>query len=555
MPLDYDGASAGLFTRAGKLIKYINNYRTLAATTMPAELKAIADLFEAADLTLQISGLYGTYESFKSTASGFRLALASFVDAVFTDRDTVLEILQIPNPDVNSVLPRLFQAMVDDGETVDRSAVTLGGPTPPAANVGNGTVLVTKILDGFNPPLQRGQAVQLYDGLSSELTVPSETMRLECTQDSQKDGLPEGSERFSWVGGVPDQVLGWQDEGSGEGPNLTVAGSSGILSDPGLENWGGSGNNTPANWTLVGSTAAGTHLFREATTFYRGTYGAKFSGTGALATMGIQQAIAAGAMNNRRRYLASARIRQADTGPSAGQFEMHFSGTGYVKTAPVNQVQRIAVSGASGGTYTVSFRGATSAAINATDNAATVQSKLRAVRGLEMAVNSQSGSSPNFTNDITMHGHQGNQELMTADGTSLTGGGVVTVTQQTSGTEGDCVVIPFGAMPSGAWALVYFWINTPDIIPSNWTLVAQIASTFTSGSTLYLDDIVLEPATYHGGVGAVLVPGSTRFLSGDRIAFSVANDQAGVFQDFFRQKYAFQLPSSGSPSIADALAT
>jgi hypothetical protein len=60
---------------------------------------------------------------------------------------------------------------------------------------------------------------------------------------------------------------------------------------------------------------------------------------------------------------------------------------------------------------------------------------------------------------------------------------------------------------------------------------------------------------YHGGVAAAVVPGSSRFAAGDRFTFTVSNDAAGVFQEAFRKNYGVQLPSSGAPTIADALAT
>jgi hypothetical protein len=63
------------------------------------------------------------------------------------------------------------------------------------------------------------------------------------------------------------------------------------------------------------------------------------------------------------------------------------------------------------------------------------------------------------------------------------------------------------------------------------------------------------PAVYHGGVAAAVVPGASRFAAGDRFTFTVSNDAAGVIQEAFRKNYGVQLPSSGAPTIADALAT
>src|SRR5262245_32954113 len=293
MPLDYTGVNTGLFYRVGRILKAINAYLAQATTAMPAELKNIIDPYELADIPLPIEGLASTYEGFKGQIVSIRQQLAAYADRALLDRDTTLVPLGVLTADLAAVLPALHQAMRNDSQTVDRSTVTVGAVTPHAQNRGNGTVLVTKVLDGFNPPVQGGLADLNYNGLDSELAVPAETMTLECIADSGRDGLQEGSEQFSWKGAIRNEDLSWQPEGSGEGPGVQVMNSSALVTDGTFENWGGTGDNTPSNWTLVGTTAAGTHVFREAgpTNVYRGTYSLRLTGDGTLADRGVTQAV------------------------------------------------------------------------------------------------------------------------------------------------------------------------------------------------------------------------------------------------------------------------
>ena len=246
MAFDYTTANSGTFVRAGKFLKYINTRLTRATTDLPAELTAIVAQAEAADLLLPQEGIATLYEDFKRTVTTERQQLAAYIDRIFTDRDTVLEQLRVPVADLNAVLTALLQDMTDNSREVKSCTVTLGPIVVSGSNVGTGRVLTTKVLDGYNPPLQGAMSHIRYTGLNSELAVTSETMELTCTADNPRDGVSEGSERFEWKGGVPIEKLDWQDEGSGLGPTITVANGAGLLTDGDLENWGSTGNNTPS---------------------------------------------------------------------------------------------------------------------------------------------------------------------------------------------------------------------------------------------------------------------------------------------------------------------
>lgn len=113
-----------------------------------------------------------------------------------------------------------------------------------------------------------------------------------------------------------------------------------------------------------------------------------------------------------------------------------------------------------------------------------------------------------------------------------------------------------GALPT-AWTLKHFFINLPDVIPSDWALVIRWENTPEAAKQLWVDDVAFGPVSYGGGVGAVIVRGATPFIRDDYFTFTVANNDAGLFQKFFRQVFGVQLPSNaaGGETIDDALAS
>lgn len=329
MALDYITNPTGVFFRAGKFVKKINSYLSLAQTTYPADFNEIALGYNQAFMEAQIDGLPGYYTGLQNAVTTVRQSLARYIDKTITDRVTVLEKLGVQSPDPNLVLAAMLQDMLDNAQTIKKCTVTVGSVTPSASNVGNGTVLVTKILDGSQAPLIGALPNIRYNGLNSELAVTSETMTLVCTADSQTGGAQEGGERFSWNGNIAPQTLDWLDEGSGQGPSVTVMNGQSLLNDGSFENWQGAGNNTPSSWTITGGTA-GTNIFRGsgAGNVHRGTYSLQLTGDGATATIGVAQLVNVSGLKPRQRYVLSGRIRSSGV-PASGQINILFSGTGY----------------------------------------------------------------------------------------------------------------------------------------------------------------------------------------------------------------------------------
>lgn len=126
-------------------------------------------------------------------------------------------------------------------------------------------------------------------------------------------------------------------------------------------------------------------------------------------------------------------------------------------------------------------------------------------------------------------------------------------TGYTAGGDSQILITP-GTLPT-VWTRYGFVVIPPANLPSDWTLSVRWYNTPENGKNVYVDAIAVAPVVYHGGVGFAIATGNTPFVRGDRLQVTTTNDNAGVFQEFFRRFYLTQLPSSGAPTISDSLAT
>ncbi len=455
MALDYTGAQKGLFRHLGKLIKHYNQFKTDAtdgSTGLDADRKEIFDVFEVGDMELVLDGLPTAFERWKAEYVERRRVLASYALARLQDRDTVLTEIGATSSDASEVVAKLIQQMVADSQTVAASTVTLGSVSAGGGNAGNGTVLTTKALDGYSSPGGREgityRAQAAYKGRDSELSVPSETMVLDC---AGSDLAGQGLVTFNWYGKVPDPngQFGIAAEGSGSIGVVTEVHDASLLTNGDFEDF--SNPDEPDNWTIESGTA-GTHV-NENSTAANVAHGAKsleLAGDGEQSDIKLSQTVSAETVNAERRYVVTAEIK-ADASIAAGTLTIQFEGTGY-----------------------------------------------------------------------------------------------------TPGT-GEKIEIAPGSLPT-SFELHHFFVTIPRAIPSDFKLVLKWSGTPTSGKKVYLDDLALAPVSYGGGVGVAAVRGTAAFARGDRFTFTVANSE-GVIQRAFRQMFGIQLPSSGSPTIADSLAT
>lgn len=105
-----------------------------------------------------------------------------------------------------------------------------------------------------------------------------------------------------------------------------------------------------------------------------------------------------------------------------------------------------------------------------------------------------------------------------------------------------------GATLADSWSQHGAFTTLPNPVPADWQFVVEVEG-LPSGVSVWLDDAHLVPAVYHGGVGAAITPGSSRWQRGDRITAAITNDGAGKFQSFARKWWRAQLPSV---SVAEA---
>jgi len=292
-----------IFTQLGKIIGRLNTYPALASTTLAADLSTLVTAFGT---TWQpASPIAAAYTSYQAQVTGWVQGLARYADARLLDNATVLSLLASPLPSMTSLavlLPALAKQMVLDAQTVKASLCTVSAVSAVAGNIGNGNAYPTLILDGVNPPIVGSVSSQTYEGQSSQLCTPSETMTLECVADSYSNGLAVGAELWRWSGSPQQPQLGWQTEGSGQGPSIsTDNGGANAVGNGGFAQWFG---NVPSRWSLD-SGVAGSSIVQEGTE-------AKIVGNG-VTTVQLSQALT---LTPRRRYHVSiqARMSGATTG-------------------------------------------------------------------------------------------------------------------------------------------------------------------------------------------------------------------------------------------------
>lgn len=271
--------------------------------------------------------LSGTQEAIDGIRDNLAAAcdtLAAFCTKRLLHRTTVLELLPVSsNATIQEVLALIVRDMNDVGtpQDINASSVSLGSVTDDAT--GNGNALVGIVLDGASSP-GSGMAANIeYNGVNSELCVPTETMTLTCIQDSETDGLAEGEEVWQWNGGVkPSRKFDWRKEGSGTGPQIRTMNASQLILNKDFEVF--TTANTPDNWDIDGG-AAGSTILQETTAaqVYRGSSAFKFAGNGATATLQISQTMNVSSLIPRKRYLFTCFVK-GDATVAAGTLTIHF---------------------------------------------------------------------------------------------------------------------------------------------------------------------------------------------------------------------------------------
>lgn len=325
MAISYDHASTGIFTHIGKLIKRVNA-EAATFTTVATNRDEIEDAFEAGDQSVAKQPLVDSAANYENAIAGWRAAVAELATRRLQDRVSVINELGISSNAIFDIISALQYQMVADGETVDASVVTVGSVTAASGNTGDGTILVSNILDGITPPGAGLRTHEVLMGVATEL-CKDDTIVLTVIRDSYTQRVTSGQESFSCRGNLALPKWGEPEGGSGTGPGIDTVNKSRIISNGDMETFSGE---TPGSWT-VDSGTVGTHV-RPATaagTFYRGSSGIRFVFDGTQATAQISQAIGAGRMVPGKQYVVTVRYKASATDSASEAFTVQFEGTGY----------------------------------------------------------------------------------------------------------------------------------------------------------------------------------------------------------------------------------
>lgn len=341
MAIAWDGAG-GLFTDIGKVIAVADAWEGADEGALEDHLNEIIVAFDDGTMT-HIEGLRAAFNAFRTNMVGFRKSISKTIESRILDVVKIINELKIAETkDLSIVLPRLREQMAADGKTLNKNTTTLGAVAAAAGNTGNGTLITTKVLDGWNRPGDFFPADKNYAGIDSELTALSETLTVECVADSQNDAKFEAGESWKAYGNpanppdnTPTPYFGHGVEGSGSSKDGFIVGpqSATLLKVPGFDEW--TTDPTPAltgGWTIEGAGVLGTNISKETTIVYRGAAALKLTQTAAIDPIGVSQAMPVSRLRPLRRYLVSVRYR-ADAAVAAGTFGVEFNGTGYAPGA------------------------------------------------------------------------------------------------------------------------------------------------------------------------------------------------------------------------------
>jgi hypothetical protein len=106
------------------------------------------------------------------------------------------------------------------------------------------------------------------------------------------------------------------------------------------------------------------------------------------------------------------------------------------------------------------------------------------------------------------------------------------------------------------------WFRLPNQLPSTVKVQVYLTTALENAKSVYIDDLIIARGKelYTRGPRIVAIRGLTPVVVDDQIDLVVANDMAGQFQIwadrwFDMRGLGIQLPSSGSPTISESLAT
>jgi hypothetical protein len=265
MAIDLTTNPGGLFRRAGKIGKALNNINT--DLTAAGQLGVDVDAIEAQYNSKQdlIDSLYSQRETYRGVHTTFKSYLSALLQATnirLADDDA-----HLVAKDNSTALKELIAQMTSSSDDVQATTASVS-VSAASGNVGNATVIASVI--GSN-----GKTLQyLFD----------ETLELQVTADAVTGSATARRETCSLRGEVAVSDPLSHDWPAGSGANTTLnitdaaedAGSN-LLTNGDFETF--TVANTPDNWTLVTGTA-GAQFFSDSSS-YTGSLALRILGDGA----------------------------------------------------------------------------------------------------------------------------------------------------------------------------------------------------------------------------------------------------------------------------------
>lgn len=256
--------TGGLFTRLGKIGKFLNDLNSYrGSTTVGPDVDAIGGQYQSTRQDL-VDQLYSQRDAYRAVHSSQTTALRTLatntIVAMFDDDSPLVD--KTPR----GAMTKLIAQLTGSGDSVNHSVVSVT-VTAGSGNTGNCTVVAS-----------------LVNGLGVTMEYPlAESSVLTITNDADS-GATSRQEPYSLKG-----VSAQSDKLSWDWPKGSAASLTGSVVDPGVDNglniltnsdWESITSNKPDNWDiLVGS--AGTSILDGTSSAYRGSHVLKFVGDGA----------------------------------------------------------------------------------------------------------------------------------------------------------------------------------------------------------------------------------------------------------------------------------
>lgn len=236
--------SSRLATRIGHILASLNELNTYRGTTLAARVVTIEGDYPTVNPDLT-DGLYPARDSAVASLDGWVSYLGGLLEDVIVAE--VKNDKNLPNPSLRNCLIEWRRQMVVATDTLQASPVTLGSVT----DVGTPT---------SNP--QFVKTAKDGTGVVQDLIVP-DSFLIEINQDDQR-GASTYSELYTIVGKAAENQATDYGYATGNGVDtsktLIDPAIDQLTTDADFNNW--TVANTPDDWTIVATAAAGTNVFK-----------------------------------------------------------------------------------------------------------------------------------------------------------------------------------------------------------------------------------------------------------------------------------------------------